>query len=192
MRRGEIPPFGRLVIETTGLADPGPIVATLAADPALRHHVRLGNVVTVVDAVDGARNLEDFPEALKQAAVADRIVVSKTDLAERPAIAALRARLATLNPTAVLHESAADSEAAEALLLHDVHDLASKGEEIRRWLAAETTHAVATTPMTTTVKRAGTATSRPSVSPPPRRSTGPPSASGCRCCSTATDRPSCA
>ena len=57
MRRGLIPPFRRLVIETTGLADPGPIVATLSADPALRHHVRLGNVVTVVDAVDGACNL---------------------------------------------------------------------------------------------------------------------------------------
>ena len=73
--------------------------------------------------------------------MADRIVVSKTDLADRPAVAALRARLATLNPTAVLHELTTDSEAAEAPLLHDIHDLASKGEEIQRWLAAETTHA---------------------------------------------------
>lgn len=141
MRRGEIPVFRRLVVETTGLADPGPIVATLSADPALRHHVRLGNVVTVVDAVDGARNLDVFPEARKQAAVADRIVVSKTDLADGTAVAALRARLADLNPTAVLHESAAGSEAAEALLLHDVHDPAGKAEEVRRWLAAEATHA---------------------------------------------------
>jgi G3E family GTPase len=142
MRRGEIPPFGRLVIETTGLADPGPIVATLSADPALRHHVRLGNVVTVVDAVDGDSNLEAFPEALKQAAVADRIVLSKIDLVGREAVAPLRTRLAALNPTAVLHESSADSAAAETLLLHDVHDLASKNEEIQRWLAAEATHAV--------------------------------------------------
>lgn len=142
MRRGEIPAFRRLVIETTGLADPGPIVATLAADPALRHHVRLGNIVTVVDAVDGAHNLDAFPEALRQAAVADRIVVSKTDLAGERAISSLRARLSTLNPTAVLHESSVDSAAAEALLLHDVHDLAGKGEEVQRWLAAEMTHGV--------------------------------------------------
>jgi len=59
-QRGEVPPFTRLVIETTGLADPAPIVATFAADPMLRHHFRLGNIVTVVDAEDGAAHLADY------------------------------------------------------------------------------------------------------------------------------------
>lgn len=142
MRRGELPAFSRLVIETTGLADPGPIVATLSADLALRHHVRLGNVVTVVDAVDGLHNLESFPEALHQAAVADRIVVSKTDLAEPAAIEALERRLAAVNPTALLHRSDIDADAPELLLVQDVHDPAGRTAEARRWLTAETTHPV--------------------------------------------------
>ncbi|MDX6749898.1 GTP-binding protein [Geminicoccaceae bacterium 1502E] len=143
MRRGEVPAFSRLVIETTGLADPAPIVATLQAEPSLRHHVRLGNVVTVVDAVDGLRNLDSFPEALRQAAVADRIVVSKTDLASMDAIDALERRLHELNPTALLHRSDMESAAPELLLLQDVHDLEGRSAEVRRWLVAETSHAVA-------------------------------------------------
>ena len=86
MESGEVPPFERVVIETTGLADPVPIVAGFTADPALRWHFRLGNVVTVVDAVNGAANLERFPEAMKQVALADRLVVSKTDLADPGAL----------------------------------------------------------------------------------------------------------
>lgn len=142
MRRGEVPAFSRLVIETTGLADPAPIVATLLAEPSLRHHVRLGNVVTVVDAVDGAHNLGTFPEALRQAAVADRIVVSKTDIAEAGAVEALERRLHELNPTALLHRSSMESAAPELLLLQDVHDLEGRGEEVRRWIAAEASHKV--------------------------------------------------
>ena len=80
-----MPPFERVVIETTGLADPVPIVAGFTADPALRWHFRLGKVVTVVDAVNGAANLDRFAEAVKQVALADRLVVSKTDLADRAA-----------------------------------------------------------------------------------------------------------
>ena len=77
-----MPPFERVVIETTGLADPVPIIAGFTADPALRWHFRLGNVVTVVDAVNGAANLDRFTEAAKQVALADRLVLSKLDLAE--------------------------------------------------------------------------------------------------------------
>jgi len=137
MAKGEIPAFARLVIETTGLADPAPIVATLTADPVLRYHFELGNVVAVVDAVDGARNLATYPEARKQAAVADRIVVSKTDLADRPAIDALKAGLARLNPTALLLESDEEAAAPAALLLEDVHNEATRRAEVERWLAAE-------------------------------------------------------
>ncbi len=67
--RGEILPFRRLVVETTGLADPVPILATVMAEPALRHHFRLGNVITTIDAMNGLSHLERQPELTKQAAV---------------------------------------------------------------------------------------------------------------------------
>src|SRR5213595_2866619 len=79
--RGTIPRFDRLAIETTGLADPAPIIFTLLAEPVLRHHFRVGHVVTTVDAVNGARHLAQHPESVKQVAVADRVVLTKTDLA---------------------------------------------------------------------------------------------------------------
>jgi G3E family GTPase len=131
MEGGLVPPFERVVIETTGLADPVPIVAGFTADPALRWHFRLGKVVTVVDAVNGLANLERFPEAMKQAALADRLVVSKTDLADP---AALVARLRALNPTALLHFSTEEAAAPAALLLDDGPDRAA---EMARLVRAE-------------------------------------------------------
>lgn len=92
---GEIRSFRRLVVETTGLADPGPILYTLGADPMLDHCLHLAGVVTLVDAVAGADTLDRFPEAARQAALADTIVVSKTDLA--PLGPALAGRLDRLN-----------------------------------------------------------------------------------------------
>src|SRR5271163_3579840 len=79
--RGVVPPFRRLVVESTGLADPFPILSTIQADPVLKHHFRLGNVITTVDAVNGMRQLDAQPEAVKQVAVADRLILTKTDLA---------------------------------------------------------------------------------------------------------------
>src|ERR671938_1858310 len=79
--RGLLPPFRRLVIESTGLADPFPILSTVRSDPVLRHHFRLGSVITTVDAVNGARTLDAQPESVKQVAVADRLVLTKTDIA---------------------------------------------------------------------------------------------------------------
>jgi G3E family GTPase len=96
--RGDIRGFGRLVVETSGLADPGPILFTLGTDPMLDERVRLTRVATVVDAVSGAATLDRFTEAARQAAVADALVVSKTDLA--PLDAELAARLDALNPSA--------------------------------------------------------------------------------------------
>jgi G3E family GTPase len=132
MRRGEVPPFGRVVVETTGLADPVPIVASFAADPSLRYHFRLGHVVTVVDAVNGRTNLRDHPEAVKQAALADRLVVSKADLVDAEEVARLRERLAALNPTAALCGAASGTD----LLLEDTRNPAGRDGEVRRWLAA--------------------------------------------------------
>src|SRR5579863_499317 len=77
---GEVRPFRRIVIETSGLADPAPILYTLGADPMLDHELRLARVVTTVDAVTGAATLERFPEAARQVAVADLLLITKTDL----------------------------------------------------------------------------------------------------------------
>ncbi len=96
--RGEVPPFRRLAIESTGLADPFPILSTVQADPVLRHHFRWGNVVTTVDAVNGRAQFERRRESTKQAAVADRLVLTKTDLADAAEIEALIECLRRLNP----------------------------------------------------------------------------------------------
>ncbi len=96
--RGEIPPFRRVVVETTGLADPAPIVYTLLSEPVVRHHYELEGVVATVDAVNGLHG----PESVKQAAVADTLVVTKVDLAEP---APLEEQLRRLNPAAEIVEA---------------------------------------------------------------------------------------
>ncbi len=95
---GEIPAVERIIIETTGLADPVPLLQTLEGDELISSRFALSGVVTVVDGVNGAANLEQHREALKQATVADRLVISKTDLAPGEVVAALGARLAEINP----------------------------------------------------------------------------------------------
>jgi G3E family GTPase len=99
--RGEIPPFSRVIVETTGLTDPAPVVYTLLSEPVVRHHYRLESVVTTVDGVNGMRE----PESVKQAAVADRLVVTKTDVADRSAVRGVEDRLARLNPAAPIIEA---------------------------------------------------------------------------------------
>jgi G3E family GTPase len=135
-QRGEIPPFRRVVIETTGLADPAPIVATFAADLMLKHHFRVGNVVTVIDAECGAANLDLYDECRRQVAVADRLVVSKIDIAGPSKAARLRARLSRINSSAEIIESSESDDASAALLTHDTHDEATRLDEVRRWIAA--------------------------------------------------------
>jgi G3E family GTPase len=102
----------RVVIETTGLADPGPILQTLASDRRVLRHFALDGVVTLVDAVAGMATLDAQPEAVRQVAMADRLVVSKTDLASSASVAALTARLRALNPVARLVDAAALDPAA--------------------------------------------------------------------------------
>jgi G3E family GTPase len=98
--RQEIDEFERVLIETTGLADPAPILHTLMSDPLISNHFRLDGVVTLVDAVNGLDTLDRHPESVKQAAVADRLVLSKADLAPAETLAALERRLDSLNPGA--------------------------------------------------------------------------------------------
>ena len=101
--RGEVPRFRRVVVETTGLADPAPILDTLMSEPVVQHHFELGTVVTTVDAVNGLRSSNVSEESLKQAAAADLLVVTKSDLVE-PASRGARDRLHDLNPAATVLE----------------------------------------------------------------------------------------
>ncbi len=98
--RGLVPPFRRVIIESTGLADPFPVLSTIKADPVLRHHFCAGNVITTIDAVNGLRQLDTYIESNRQAAVADRLIVTKTDLQGDFDGGDLQVRLRALNPDA--------------------------------------------------------------------------------------------
>jgi G3E family GTPase len=95
---GLVPAFGRLIVESSGLADPFPILSTLKADPVLRHHFRAGTVVTTVDAVNGLSQIECHTESVRQVAAADRLVLTKTDLADEVTVKQLLASLRRINP----------------------------------------------------------------------------------------------
>ena len=97
---GSVPRFERVVVETTGVADPGPIANALVLDALLRAEFRLAAIVTTVDALHATRQLADEPEAVRQAVLADVLIVTKTDLAAPDTVAALGMRLEELNPTA--------------------------------------------------------------------------------------------
>ncbi len=99
--RGTVPSFERVVIETSGLADPGPVLQTLATDRGLGREFHLQALISVVDAVNGERNIEGMPEAKKQVALADRIVVTKSDLADAAATGHLIAKLGSVNAAPV-------------------------------------------------------------------------------------------
>jgi G3E family GTPase len=100
--RGAVPSFERVIIETSGLADPGPVLQTFATDRGLGREFHLQALVTVVDAVNGESNIERMPEARQQAALADRIVVTKSDLADPAKTGRLIDRLAALSPAPVV------------------------------------------------------------------------------------------
>ena len=134
-------PFKRVVIETTGLADPAPVLHTIMYHPYLLMRFRLDGVVTLVDSVNGASTLDSHEEAVKQAAVADRIVLTKTDMAEGNAQAeSLRARLHALNPGAVILNAAKGEATADALLNLGLFDPETKIPDVKRWLNAEAFH----------------------------------------------------
>jgi G3E family GTPase len=132
---GRLAPFGRVVIETTGLADPAPILNVLINHPYLAMRFRLDGVVTLVDAVNGMATLDSHPEALKQAVAADRIVLTKTDLlSDQAAAEPLRRRLQDINPCVTVLEPDAP---AEALIGAGLYDLGARPDELGRWLALE-------------------------------------------------------
>ncbi len=134
-RSGEVIDFDRVFVETTGLADPAPILHSLQTDGLLGARYRLNGVVTLVDAVNGMRSLDAMPEAAKQAALADRLVVTKTDIASAGEAERLEARLRAMNPYAVL--SRAVDGALDPGLLREIAPSSAKAlaREPNRWLA---------------------------------------------------------
>lgn len=135
--RGEIKPFRRIVIETTGLADPAPVLHTLMSDPVVAERCRLESVVTLVDAVNGGGTLDHHFEAVKQAAVADRLVLTKVDLAEPKAVQDLRHRLQHLNPGAPVFAAISGDIAPAQLFNAGLYDPRTKSFDVQNWLRAE-------------------------------------------------------
>ena len=163
--RGEIPPFRRVLVETTGLADPAPVLNTVLTEPVVQHHYEPGAVIATVDALNGNGQLDREEETLKQVLVADRLVVTKADVAERDDVEELEARLRGLNPAADLLE-ASFGDADPALLLGARHPRPARAPA-----AAEPRHADV----------------HPFVLFLDRPWTGPRSESGSRCCSQAAE-----
>lgn len=131
----EIPQFDRLMIETTGLADPAPILHTLMTDPVLSHRYRLDGVIVCIDAANGMATLDTQFESVKQAAVADRLLLTKTDIAGD--IKALTNRLATLNPAALITPIIDGEIAADKLFNLGLYDPETKTTDVKKWLQEE-------------------------------------------------------
>jgi len=133
-KSGAIPVFARVLIETTGLADPVPLLQTIVADPALNDAYTLNGVVTTVDAVHGEHQLDGHAESVKQAAVADALLITKTDLASSAVTQALIERLRRFNPGADVH-AVAQGRIDPALVLQvGLYDAAARVRDVREWL----------------------------------------------------------
>jgi G3E family GTPase len=138
LQTGRIARLGRVVIETTGLADPAPVLQAVMGHPALVQAYRLDGVVTLVDALHGGATLDAHVEAVKQVAMADRIVVSKTDLVEDAAsLSTLRQRLRDINPGAAILDGTDNAANGSELVKCDLYDPETKTADVRRWLGEE-------------------------------------------------------
>jgi G3E family GTPase len=132
-QKGDIPRFQRVILETTGLADPAPIFATLVADLMLRHHFRLGTNITVIDAFNASLQEGLHPECTAQVTSADRLILAKADLVSAEACEKLRARLKVLNPAAPVAMSFAVENGDSSLLTAGLHD-PRPDIEAERWI----------------------------------------------------------
>ncbi|OKH89650.1 GTP-binding protein [Thalassospira sp. TSL5-1] len=135
--RGEVAAFNRVVIETTGLADPAPILHTLMTDPLLTNKFRLDSVVSTVDGVYGNGQLDDHVESVKQAAVADRILITKADLATEETLLTLEERLHKLNPAAPLYRVHMGQVEPEKLFNAGLYNPLTKSMDVQKWLREE-------------------------------------------------------
>lgn len=138
---GEVKKFNRVVIETTGLADPAPVLHTIMNHPFLLQHYRLEGVITVVDVVNGGATLDAHSEAVKQVAVADRLVLTKADLLAgkkgEEKLFAVISRLKKLNPAARMLEATSDEPAPQNLFNTGFYDPLTKTPNVASWLAAD-------------------------------------------------------
>ncbi|MDX2142008.1 MAG: GTP-binding protein [Rhodospirillaceae bacterium] len=136
---GKVRAFNRIIIETTGLADPAPILHTLMSDPLAFDKFRLDGIVTTIDAVNGLATLDAHAEAVKQAAVADRVIVTKLDLVAdgQAGVSVLRTRLAALNPGHQLTFAEQGRVDPHVLIGMGPFDPAAKSSDVAAWLRAE-------------------------------------------------------
>lgn len=133
----QIPYFDRLVVETTGLADPIPIIHTLTTEPGVMEYFKFATVITTIDAINGVSTLSHYPEAEKQAALADYIVITKEDLVDAPTLGAVTARIKVLNPSAtrlVLPSMRVDPK---VFLDSTEHNFSNNLPSIRSWINYE-------------------------------------------------------
>jgi len=132
---GEIPAFERLIIETTGLADPAPVIHTLISEPRINTRFMLGGIICTVDAANGLQTLDKHEECQKQVAVADRIVLTKSDLdIDEAAVYDLYKRMEHLAPSAVLQDRHQTDFSLSRLFDTTLYDPKTKGYEVERWL----------------------------------------------------------
>jgi G3E family GTPase len=135
--RGEIPRFDRLLIETSGLADPAPILHTLINEPLLSASFRLDGVVTLVDAVHASKQMSRHLECVKQIAMADLLIFTKTDLASAAALQSLKTKVNRLNSTALTLISPNGAVHASEVVNLGLYDVTQKSTDVRRWLGLE-------------------------------------------------------
>jgi G3E family GTPase len=132
-----VPGFSRVAIETTGIADPAPILRTLATDPLLAPQFSVRAVVTTVDAVNGLDQLTSFGEAVQQAALADVVILTKIDLAKPGAVEQIEQRLAKINPSASILHVVNGAISPRELFEHAPADPETAPERLDRWLGLE-------------------------------------------------------
>ncbi len=137
-RSGAVFDFDRVIVETTGLADPAPVVQLFALDTLIGTHFRLDGIVTLVDAVNGHSTLERQPEAVKQAAIADRLLVTKSDLADAAELDVLRAELHQLNPSAARRDVLMGEVEPAFLLDLGLRNARSDAAAVDRFLGIDT------------------------------------------------------
>lgn len=137
IQTGRLKPIRRVVIETTGLADPAPVMQSVMGSPVIGQNFELDGVITVVDAVNGVSTLDRHKEAVKQVAVADRLVISKQTMVDAAQLETLISRLRMLNPRAPLVDADSAEAATAAILENGLYDPATKIADVDRWLRDE-------------------------------------------------------
>jgi G3E family GTPase len=136
--RGDLPDFNNVVIETTGLAEPGPVIQAFLSEPTLDGLYRVVNVVTVVDAVNWASTAEKHDEALRQVALADDVLISKLDIKGDDGFSELATQLQSINPAARIEKMNLISEVVAPLLMHRGFDAADPMADPSEWLSIAT------------------------------------------------------